>query len=293
MDLGPHPQQRGVGDDEHRIPPLDPFPPGHEHILDNPIKRRPHHEGAQRTGVAGAVGGILGDRRDLSAEPTADEGPEMFLRHLNETVGLGQARARPVPFLPGGEENLLAGGVEVRLCHFEVARPFLDDPPREHPAVPQLSGAAVDLLHEEELRIGPEDLLPVDPQDPVLEHHLDVGQRGLVGERVEERLDVVGDRRGPLRGLDLDLFVILAAANIVPGHAHRGARHLGEGIPLGNALADLREDLRDDAVDRRGVVEAATGVVIDPSRDGEVVVHRHPGDRSHVDPGRGTGPRRE
>ena len=46
VDLGPHPQQRGVGDDEHRTPPLDPFPPGHEDILDNPIKRRPHHEGA-------------------------------------------------------------------------------------------------------------------------------------------------------------------------------------------------------------------------------------------------------
>ena len=212
----------------------------------------------------------------------------MFLRHLNEPVGLSQARARPVSLLPSREEDLLAGGVEVRFCHLEVAHPFLDDPPGKHP-VSQLLGAAVDLLDEEELRIGPEDLLPVDPQDPILKHHLDVGQRGLAGERVEERLDVVGDRRGPLRGLDLDLFVILAAANIVPGHAHRGARHLGEGIPLGDALADLREDLRDDAVDWRSIVEAAAGVVVDPSRDGDVVVHRHPGDRSHFDPSRGPG----
>ena len=74
----------------------------------------------------------------------------MLLRHLDETVGLGQARACPVSFLPSEEEDLLAGGVEVRLRHLEIARPFLDDPPGEHP-VSQLLGAAVDLLDEEEL----------------------------------------------------------------------------------------------------------------------------------------------
>ena len=286
VNLGPHPEERRVGDDKHRIPKLDTLPPGHEDILDDPVEGRPEDERAQRSGIAGAVGDILGDRRDIGAEPAPDESAKMLLRHLDEPIGLGKARPRPIPFLSGHEQRLLAGGIEVRLRHLEVARPFLDDPPREHPAVPQLAGAAVDLLDEEELGVRPEDLLPIVAQNAVLEHHLDIGQRRLVCERLEEQFDVVGDRCRPLGGFDLDLLVVLAAADIVSGCAHRGARQLGEGVPLGNSLPDLRKHLRDDAVDGGGVIEPASRVVVEPTGNSELIVHRHPGDRPQFDPGR-------
>ena len=267
MDLRPHPEHARVGHDEQPIADAGPLAPRDEHILDHAVERGAEDEAAQGTGVTGAFAGLLAGR--IGLEPAADERAEIFARDLHQAVGLLQRRPGAIAILPGEKPRLLAGRGEVGLGHFQVARPLLDDPPRQHAAFPQRLRPGAHLLDVDQPRIGAEDLLAIHPEHTVLELLFDGRQRRLADERVEQRFDVVGDGGRPVGGLLLDQTIVLAAADLVAGHAHIGAGKLRQRVALRNLLPHLHEHPRHDAVDRRRVIETVAGVVVEPSGHGE------------------------
>ena len=268
-----HPERGGVGHDEHPLARSHALAPGHEDVLDEPVDRRPQHEGAQRIVVR------LVPRRVLDSG-VADERPEVFPGDFEHPFGLLPLGGRFVPLLPGHEPRLLALRVEALARHLEVALPLLHDPSREHAAAFERRRAGPHLLRLHEFRVAAEDELAVIPEHLLPKASVDVVEGWMGLQRDEHRLDVPLDRRGPIGGLGRDLEIGHALAHVVAGHADVAAGEFGERITRLHALPHPHVHLGDDPVHRRPVVDLTTGVVVHPPRHGDVVAQRH---ASHPD----------
>ena len=281
VDLRPHPEHARVGHDEQPIANAGPLAPRDEHILDHAVERGAEDEAAQGNGVTGAFAGLLAGR--IGLEPAADERAEILPRDLHQAIGLLERRPGAIAILAGEKPRLFAGRDEVGVGHLQIARPLLDDPPRKHAAFRQRLRPGAYLLDIDQPRIGAENLLAIRPEHTVLELLFDGRQRRLADEGVEQRFDVVGDGGRPVGGLLLDQAIVLAAADLVAGHAHVGAGKLSQRVALRNLLPHLHEHPRHDAIDGRGVIEPVAGVVVEPAGHGEVLAKGADVRRSQTD----------
>ena len=268
-----HPERRGVGHDEHPLARSHALAPGHEDVLDEPVDRRPQHEGAQRI-VVGLV------PRRVVDSGVADERPEVFPGDFEHPFGLLALGDRLVALLPREEPRLLALRVETLPGDLEVALPFLDDAARQHAATLERRRAGPHLLRLHEFRVAAEDELTVIAEYLLPKASVDVVE-GWMGLQCDEHgLDVPVDRRGPVGGLGRDLEIGHALAHVVAGHADVAAGEFGERITGRHPLPHPHVHLGDDPVHRRPVVDLTTGVVVHPPRHGDVVAQRH---ASHPD----------
>lgn len=102
-------------------------------------------------------------------------------------------------------------------------------------------------------------------------------------QRPEHRLNILVDGRGPVGRLRRDRKIGHALPHVVAGHAHIAAGKLRQRIPSFYPLPYPHQHLRHDAINRRGIVDLPSGVVIDPPRDRYMVAKWHAAHRHRRD----------